>query len=393
MLFTLLGFPLAVVSAAGVLLATYAGGLLSLSLVGLPVLAAGLRGVRLLGTLHRALVNSLLGGEIDSPPPLARPRRVVPWVQSSLADVTGWRTAVYLLVRLPVAVVGVLALLGLPALSVWLLGANVWLLTTQQGGASAVWDLVAAVLIGSTVLAATPHATQATVALNVWLARVLLSPTTGQRQLHELRRARSRTLAEHARSLRQIERDLHDGTQAELVAIAMTLALAADAVESPDGAQLERGRALVARARAQTDAAMAELRRLITGISPAALDNGLPEALQGLTLATAIPVALTVDLPERPDEFIERVAYFCVGELLTNIAKHSGADRAVVRIRSTDDELRITVADDGGGGARIGAGSGLLGLRERLTTVDGLLLVHSPAGGPTTVEITLPLRV
>ncbi|HEY1179208.1 MAG TPA: ATP-binding protein, partial [Phytomonospora sp.] len=178
--------------------------------------------------------------------------------------------------------------------------------------------------------------------------------------------------------------------QAELVTIAMTLALAADRLRDSGD---DRGRELVGRARSQTGKAIADLRRLIDGFSPAALDDGLAEALRALAAEAAIPVTLRAEVSEEVDEAIERTAYFCAVELLTNVAKHSGARSTTVDVGTAGDVLRLRVVDDGRGGAGVGAGTGLLGLRERLAAVDGTLTAHSPVGGPTTVDVTLPARL
>ncbi|WP_329124703.1 sensor histidine kinase [Streptomyces sp. NBC_01353] len=245
---------------------------------------------------------------------------------------------------------------------------------------------------GLIALAVVPVAFGVMMNLHRLLARTLLGPTVAQQRVRTLEWARSTALTEGARSLRQIERDLHDGTQAQLVAIAITLSLTADALDD-DAPPVDRTRKLVARARTQTDVAIAELRRLIDGISPAALDLGLADALPQLTAQVGVPVTLRVDVAERPDAVIERVAYFCVAELLTNIAKHSGATQASVDAVVVGDRLRIRIHDNGVGGARIGAGSGLLGLRERLASVDGTLNLDSAGSRSTTAVIELPVRI
>ncbi|MFD3515756.1 sensor histidine kinase [Streptomyces sp. NPDC058657] len=387
--FAATALPLSLLGTAYVLVIVYIGGLLSLTLIGLPLLAVGLRGARHLGRAHARLVRALLGEEIETPAPPPAATGMLARVRGSLSDVTAWRSMLYLLLRLPVDLLAFVITLGLPLFGVW---SGVWALATGQRW----WLSAAAVLAGSATLALAPKAARAMAHLHRWLARTLLGPSTSQLRVTTLERARSTVLADGDRDLRQVERDLHDGTQAQLVALAMTLSLTADALEgdrTDDGAPFGRPRALVARARTQTDAALAELRRLIDGISPAALDRGLVDALPQLTAQAGVPVTLTVDLPQRPDPVIERVAYFCVAELLTNVAKHSGATRASVDARLTGSKLRISVHDNGMGGARIGTGSGLLGLRERLSAVDGSLGLDSPPSGPTTVTLEMPVRI
>ncbi|MGW2182489.1 sensor histidine kinase [Streptomyces sp. NPDC001732] len=384
--YALAGLPFSLVGFAYALAVLYAGGLLSLTLIGLPFLALGLRGARLLGRAHARLIRAVLGEPVEDPGPAQSAPGLPQWVRSSLSDVVAWRTLLYLVLKLPVDVCSFVAVLGLPALWVW---SVVWTLIDRPGVVLG----TATVLVGLAVLTLVPFAVRAAMRLQGLLARTLLGPSASQKRVRTLEWARGTALAEGTRTLRQIERDLHDGTQAQLVAIAMTLSLASDALEEGQEGTPDRSRALVARARTQTDAAMAELRRLIDGISPAALDLGLENALSQLTAQAGVPVALTVSIGERLDEVIERVAYFCVAELLTNVSKHSGATQASVDAALVGDLLSIRVHDNGRGGARIGAGSGLAGLQERLAAVDGVLRIDSPASGSTTAVVELPVRI
>ncbi|MFF0738795.1 sensor histidine kinase [Streptomyces sp. NPDC004111] len=417
--FVVAGLPLSLLGTAYVLLILYIGGLLSLTLIGLPLLALGLQGARRLTRVHLRLLRALLGEEVESPAPPGA-EGVIAWVRGSLSDITAWRSVLYLLLRLPLDLLGFVAALGLPLFGVW---SAVWALASGQPW----WFALTTVLVAPATLALAPVAVRALARLHRSLARALLGPTASQLRVRTLEWARGAALAESDRGLRQVERDLHDGTQAQLVALAMTLSLTADALadgareatgdapadgvreatgDAPaDGirgtagaALFDRPRTLVARARAQTDDAIAELRRLIDGISPAALDRGLLDALPQLTGRAGVPTTLTVDLPQQPDPAIERVAYFCVAELLTNVAKHSGADRASVDVRLASKrlggkKLRITVHDNGIGGAGFGKGSGLSGLRERLAAVDGTVSLDSPGTGTTSVVLEMPLHI
>jgi signal transduction histidine kinase len=387
--FALLGFPVAL---AGLLLAVagaYAGGLLAVTIVGLPVLAAEVRAARFAGRWHRGLLRALLGVRIEPPARIAAAHGMLGWVGAGLADAAGWRGVGYLLVRFPLAVLGLLSALVLPALGGLMIGMTCWLLVTRPDGRTPDWLTAPAIPAGLLVLLATPLAVRGSTLLNIWVARLLLGPGRAQQELTDLRRARSTMVAEHTRSLRRIEQDLHDGTQAQLVAIAITLALVADSVSPQD----DRARKLLGRARRQTDDTIAELRRLIHGIDPTALQDGLPAALRALGEDGALPVEVAVRMPERPQAGIERIAYFCVVELLTNVVKHSGAKRVRIEASAAKGRLLITVTDDGRGGARVGAGTGLAGLRERLAGVDGTLHVDSPPGGPTQARITLPTSI
>ena len=206
--------------------------------------------------------------------------------------------------------------------------------------------------------------------------------------------ARARLVDDSTARLRRIERDLHDGAQAQLVAVTMKLGLAAKKlggmVDGTGQTDLDRVLELVAAAHRGVKEAITELRDLARGIHPSVLDQGLGIALTTLAARSDLPVDLVVDLPERPSAAIETIAYFCAAELLTNVTKHSGAHHATLEAIHAPGLLRMRVSDDGTGGARIEAGSGLAGLADRVRTVDGSLHVASPPGGPTVVTIELP---
>jgi signal transduction histidine kinase len=232
-------------------------------------------------------------------------------------------------------------------------------------------------------------------ALEIWVAYHLLVAPLPQR-VRELERSRARAVDDSAARLREIERDLHDGAQAQMVAVAMKLGLALEHLGSmADGsgeADLERVLELVDAAHRGAKEAISELRDLARGIHPPVLDHGLGTALTTLAARSDVPVELVIDLPERPSAAIETIAYFCAAELLANVAKHSGARRATLEVMHAPGLLRMRVSDDGSGGARIEARGGLAGLDERVRTVDGRLRVSSPPRGPTVVTVELPSR-
>ena len=203
----------------------------------------------------------------------------------------------------------------------------------------------------------------------------------------ELQEQRARAVDESAARLRRIERDLHDGAQVRLAALAMTLGEIKENLEQSGD---ERTLALAGAAHENAKDTLAELRDLSRGIHPPVLDRGLGPALGILAGTSAIPVGLTVSLAERPSPAIEAMAYFCAAELLANAAKHSGASRVSIAVREQDSGLVMAVTDDGAGGARLAPGGGLEGLRGRTQTVDGRLNVDSPPGGPTIITIELP---
>ena len=215
------------------------------------------------------------------------------------------------------------------------------------------------------------------------------------RRVQELERSRTSLVDDSAARLRQIERDLHDGAQAQMVAVTMKLGLAVKKLGGmTDGTgqtDLDRALELVVAAHRGAKEAIAELRDLCRGIHPTVLDQGLGIALATLAARSDLPVETVIDLPERPSAAIETIAYFCAAELLTNVTKHSGAQHATLEaVHVPGLQLRVRVSDDGCGGAQAGARGGLAGLADRIRTVDGRLQLSSPPGGPSVVTVELP---
>ncbi|MER6915473.1 sensor domain-containing protein [Streptomyces sp. NPDC000594] len=335
------------------------GAVLSVTVVGLPTLALGLAGARLFGRGERARSRALLGVRIDEPSPLWNSHRKdggLGRLWASLKDPVGWRTVLYCLIRLPWGLVTfIVVLVGLFTL----------------------WPVLPFVVRG---LANADRA----------MAKGLLSPSDElERRVAELESDRGVVVDAAAADLRRIERDLHDGAQARLVALAMGLGLAKEKLlEDPDAAA-----AMVDEAHGEVKLALQELRDLARGIHPAVLtDRGLSAALSSVSARCTAPVRVSVDLAERPAEAIEGIAYFTVSELLQNISKHARATSAEVEVWRTEGRLLLQVTDDGQGGASLDRGTGLAGLAERLGAVDGLLVVDSPVGGPTRVTAELPWR-
>ena len=209
-------------------------------------------------------------------------------------------------------------------------------------------------------------------------------------RVQQLTSSRAQTVDTSAAELRRIERDLHDGAQARLVALGMNLALAEDQLaEDPEAV-----RALLAEARESSGAALAELRDLVRGIHPPVLaDRGLGGAVQALALTAPFPVTLQCTLPERLPAPVESAAYFAIAEALTNVIKHAGASSASITVTASGDLLHLAVSDDGDGGADPSRGTGLTGIARRLAAFDGTLSVTSPHGGPTALVMVLPCRL
>ncbi|MFJ3940359.1 sensor domain-containing protein [Streptomyces parvus] len=232
----------------------------------------------------------------------------------------------------------------------------------------------------------TPYALRG---LAAWSA-LLLAPTRKSQlalRVEQLTATRAEASGVQAAELRRIERDLHDGAQTRLVAIGMTLRAIERRLDGQSAELLE----MVAEARENSAAALADLRALVRGVHPPVLaERGLADAVRALALAHPLAVDVSVDLPGRPAPPVAACAYFSVSEALSNAAKHSGAERIRVVLRHAAGALWITVTDDGRGGADPTLGSGLRGIQRRLATFDGLLDVASPPGGPTTLTMELP---
>jgi signal transduction histidine kinase len=217
-------------------------------------------------------------------------------------------------------------------------------------------------------------------------------------RVSELERTRTLAVEDSAAALRRVERDLHDGAQMRLAALAMNLGMAREKLGDDDHVVVARPdhatvRELLDAAHRNAVDALADLRDLARGIHPPALDNGLPSALATLAASSAIPASVTTEIGDRPAPAIETIAYFCAAELIANATKHSYANQIKINIYTErTGVLRLEVTDDGIGGADAAQGSGLAGLAQRVSTVDGRIDVSSPSGGPTTVSVELPLK-
>jgi signal transduction histidine kinase len=229
--------------------------------------------------------------------------------------------------------------------------------------------------------------------LHSQLTAALLGPTK-ERELElrvaRLTETRSDALDTQAAELRRIERDLHDGAQARLVAMGMSLG----AIEHLLERDPEKAKILLSEARESSSRALTELRDLVRGIHPPVLaERGLGDAVRALAMASPLRTEVSADIPGRIEAPVESAAYFAVSEILTNAAKHSGARRVWLDLRHEDGMLRVVITDDGRGGADPSSGTGLSGIERRIGTFDGVLALSSPAGGPTMVTMELPCEL
>ena len=332
-------------------------GVLVVVWIGVVLLLALIPATRALTNVHRALASRILHAPV---PPPYRPTSggVLSRLAMQAADPMTWRDLLWTLWALTfgfaISLLGVLLLAAVVTIPIWWFG----VVPLLQARAS--------------------------------VDRALL--TFGRTEVLEQRvsvlsETRAEVVDYSAAEVRRIERDLHDGPQARLAALSLSLGLADDLFESdPDAA-----RKLVNEARGSASSALVELRDVVRGIHPPVLaDRGLVGAVQALAIDMATPVEVDADLRGRPAAAVESAMYFAVAECLANTAKHSGATRAWIRIRHDGGVLRAWVGDDGRGGADPTTGTGLRGVATRLAALDGGLRISSPVGGPTTVQLEVP---
>jgi len=259
-----------------------------------------------------------------------------------------------------------------------------WIHVTSAGAATAALALGVPFIIAG--VAAGPVLLRAH---GGWTAMLIGASDRAQlaARVRQLATTRADALQTGAAELRRIERDLHDGAQARLVAMGMTLSAADRLIEDSPAA----ARALLAEAKEASAAALAQLRELVRGIHPPVLaDRGLGDAIRSLAMDLRLPAEITLDLPGRFEPPVEAASYFAVSEILANTVKHSGAQRVWIDAGYDGRMLRITVTDDGTGGADPARGTGMRGIERRLAAFDGVLAVTSPPGGPTVVTMELP---
>lgn len=378
--YSIVCLPLAVLGFVFVVLTTALGIVTSITFVGLPLLAAGGLGARGLGAVNLRLLAAVLDERVEPPPPFKGAPGLLGWVQAALRDGAAWRARAYLLAKLPLTGITALFVIG------WVTSPYSVVYQLATGG-------FLGALVGVLVVLGGPWVLRSLVWLDRRLAHALLGVPAREARMAELEEARSRIAEDAAVRLRRIERDLHDGTQAQLSALAMKLGQAKEKLEHREGVPYDPAGALslVDSTHRHAKEALAELRDIVRGIHPPALDLGLEPALQTLAARSTVPVTLSVRLRGRPSQAIETVAYFSATELVANALRHGSPSRIEIKVTDEIGRLRMSVCDDGLGGAAPGGGTGLAGLRTRLESVDGRLEIESPAGGPTLISVDLPL--
>lgn len=369
--------------------------------IGVPLTLAVLTMTRKFADLHRRRAGWVLGTEVERPYLARVPEHgMIRHVFTMLGDTATWRDFGWLFAQmvagLALAVTNVALLvggIGHITLATWW-----WALPDDAEvdlvGFFSVHSTASALYVGIPLgllyVVLWYYFSPALMRLQAQMTASLLAPTEAARlanRVQELTVSRADTVDTQAAELRRIERDLHDGAQARLVALGMSLGMAEETVARDPAAARE----LLAEARAASSQALSELRDLVRGIHPPVLaDRGLEGAIQALVLANPLQTDVDVDIPGRLSAPVESAAYFAVAETLTNVVKHASANKAWIRLSHEDGKLVILVGDDGRGGADTSGGTGLRGIERRLSAFDGTLVLSSPIGGPTVVVMTVP---
>ena len=399
--YAVLALPVAVAGFAVVVAGLAAGTGLLVVWVGVAVLAATLLAARGFAGIERAWLPAVLGTPLPRPAYRRAEGRAVRRLTTPLRDPQCWLDALHTVLRFPFALLAFVLTVT-------------WWGVTLGGLTYGLWDwalpygpenqdllqllglptgtgrrILAYTLIGAVFAVLLPLVVRGVALLQATLGRVLLtSRAATQAELGRLAEGRDAAVAAEAVALRRLERDIHDGPQQQLVRLGMDLTRAQRQLDrDPTAARATLGEAVD-----RAHEALEELRALSRGIAPPVLaDRGLAAALAAVAARSPVPVELAVDLPaERLAPAVENTAYFVVSEALANVAKHSGATTCRVAVVVAGPVLRVTVEDDGRGGAVAAPGHGLAGLADRLRAVDGVLTVDSPPGGPTRLVAELP---
>ncbi|MGW0395347.1 sensor histidine kinase [Streptomyces sp. NPDC003042] len=410
--YLLLGLPLSTLYFSLAVTGVSLGAGLLVTFLGIPVLAGVLAMCRGFGQVERARVRGLLRVPLADPAPVrAQKSGALAAMGALLKSGSAWRHVLYSVIHFPWAVFAFCVAVVFWSYGWGFLLYPLWFWVfpafTHQPGLQLFQNddysfylddpltITATFLLGLALTLATPWVFRALTTVDRVLVGALLGPSRLDSRVSELESDRGVVVDTAAADLRRIERDLHDGAQARLAALAMDLGLAKEKMTEDPRAAAH----MVDEAHGEVKVALQELRDLARGIHPAVLtDRGLDAALSSVASRCAVPVRVAVDLPTRPADAIEGIAYFTVSELLQNVSKHARARTASVDVWRSGERLLIQVADDGRGGASAGSGtgtgggSGLAGLAERVDAVDGLLIVDSAPGHGTTVTAELPWR-
>ncbi len=407
----LFDLPIGIIGFTAVVTFVSLSGGLVVTLIGIPLLAATVLMGRLIATVERGRSKNFLG---DNPPQPAafnfkNPSLNTMW--AALKDVEGWKGILYGVLLMPLGIFNFCVVVVLWSVTIGFSFASLSTLWLQRGhtGDSGFYWVTAhdhyfigsnstniAVAIGLTIIGlflfgVTPRVINGLATLDRMLIRALCSPSTKgllNQRVNALEESRSASVQGAATELRRIERNLHDGAQQHLVSVAMQLGLAKERINDQTDPQIAE---LVTSAHKDAKQAIVDLRDLVRGIHPAVLaDRGLDAAVSALAARSPIPVDVNNEVHRTLPTQVEATAYFVIGESLTNIAKHSQASEASVRLSEENERLVIEVKDNGIGGAHNVPEGGLSGLRDRVRSIDGDMTISSPAHGPTRITVTLP---
>jgi signal transduction histidine kinase len=360
--------------------------------IGLPILAALVAMTIWSAQMERDRLRIFLGLQITSPYryfPSAGPAWRRAW--ALLKNPQLWRDLAYLLLLFPLGMLG----LFLVVYPISLVTAPAWFLMFGAGNVQG-WQIgsfpeaILAFIVGTILVVPFAFLVNLAAMLNGRMGQKFLATSTEEvliERVEELTESRSAVMRAMHLERRRIERDLHDGAQQRLVAMAMDLGLAREKIDADPVA----AKALIESSHEESKRVLADLRDLVRGIHPAVLtDRGLDAAISAIAGRSPVPVDIDVDLGTRLPEEVEGTAYFVVVEALTNIAKHSGSTQARVHIRRRGNWLNLEIADNGRGGANLGQGSGLRGLQDRILALDGRFSLSSPPGRGTTIRVEIP---
>jgi signal transduction histidine kinase len=361
--------------------------------VGIPILVATMLAWRWAAQFERLRIRLLLGVEIETPYRAPAERGLLRRLRTQVADPASWRDLLYLFLLFPVGIAELVVFTGGLGFALGLLATP---LPGRAGDSIQLFGPRTAESLPATLVLCLLGILALVLVLNLfvgvaWLhargARLLLGTSGGDRlreRVTVLADSRSRAVASALDERRQFERDVHDGAQQRLVALALDLGMAREKMEHDP----EAARGLVEEAHEEAKRALAELRDLVRGVHPSVLtDRGLDAAVSALAARSPVPVTVRVAVPDRPPPAVESAAYFVVAEALANVAKHSGADHASVSIERQGGALVVEISDDGRGGADA-EGNGLRGLADRVAALDGRFAVGGVRG--TTIRAELP---
>ncbi len=363
----------------------------------LPFFWATIWCARIAGALERWRLWAFLDRDVPAPQDPPQSSGLMGWLRANGGHRPFWREVGYTALHLPVACLTFAAVVTLWAVPLGLITMplyinalpseklDFWVGTVRPGGVPYLLAVLGLALLPLCLAAVRRIAT-----VRAQMSQRLLSPSPGdalRERVQRLETTRSQAVDAAEGERRRIERDLHDGAQQRLIALAMDLGMAREKL----AADPETARVLIDEAHQEAKNAITELRDLARGIHPAVLtDRGLGAALASMASRSPVPVTVDVTLDTRPPETIEGIAYFIVSEALANVAKHAQAKSARVAAAQRGSRLILEISDDGVGGASLDKGTGLRGLADRVATIDGWFHISSPNGGPTTLTVELP---